>query len=117
MPVGERQSQELSGQRKCQYLTPTIWQRFVKTYNAPREAKNTICQFPFREDGLSRTKAVIHCELLKFSKLFGIKSFPAEKCRKQSAWHRTNLISPADLQGQNAATRGWIIIRLQLPLI
>ena len=66
MPLSERHSQEIAGQRKCQNLTPSVWQQFVETYDAMREAKNTICRFTFREYRLSRVKINRGSEPLKF---------------------------------------------------
>jgi hypothetical protein len=56
MPLSERHSQEIAGQRKCQNLTLSVWQQFVETYDALRVAKNAICRFTFREYRLPRVQ-------------------------------------------------------------
>ncbi len=66
MPLSERHSQEIAGQRKRQNLAPSVWQQFVETYDALREAKNAICRFAFREYRLSRVKINLGSKPLKF---------------------------------------------------
>lgn len=87
MPVRQRHSEEITRERECKNMAPSIWQQLVETHNALRETERAFRWFAFRKYRLSRAKMDRTGETPKFADLGRVDGCSAEQDWKDSAGH------------------------------